>query len=287
MAIKYDPILDALREADTSGSSDTASNIGTGEGVYSSKISGNFNFRSLLGASNITVASGLSGNIDIKLNEDISVRNVSNASSISTQVLNAVTVNTDSIYFDTSQTTAPVEGQAIWNDDSKTLELGLKNNFNLEVGLQLVELCVNKTGVQIDKGKVVYINGGQGNRPTITLADNSSDATSARTFGVVAEDIPNNNSGYVVSSGLVYGLNTNAYTAGTLLYLGTSGNMTSTKPQAPTHMVYVAKVITQSSTVGVIHVAVMNGLELNGKFFCCKKVCQPITPKPSARPFLA
>ncbi len=263
MAIKYDPILDALREADTSGSSDTASNIGSGEGVYSSKISGNFNFRSLLGASNITVASGLSGNIDIKLNEDISVRNVSNASSISTQVLNAVTVNTDSIYFDTSQTTAPVEGQAIWNDDSKTLELGLKNNFNLEVGLQLVELCVNNTGVQIDKGKVVYINGGQGNRPTITLADNSSDATSARTFGVVAEDIPNNNSGYVVSSGLVYGLNTNAYTAGTLLYLGTSGNMTSTKPQAPTHMVYVAKVITQSSTVGVIHVAVMNGLELN------------------------
>ena len=171
-------------------------------------------------------------------------------------------VEVTSIQFDITQTTAPVEGQAIWNDNSKTLEIGLKNNFTLQVGMQLVELCVNKTGNTIPKGKVVYINGGSGNRPTITLADYSSDATSARTFGVTAEAIPNNNSGYVVNKGLVLGLNTNAYTAGTLLYLADDGDMTSTKPVAPNHMVYVAKVITQNSTSGVIYVEIMNGLEL-------------------------
>jgi hypothetical protein len=266
MAIKYDPILDALREADTSGSSDTASNLGTGTGIFSNKNSGVFYFNSLATSTTIGVSGPTSGNITLNL---LSIPTslipdpltVNNLSVLSQATITAI--NTDYITFDTSITTSPLEGQINWNDDAKTLEIGLKNNFPLEVGMQTIELCVNKTGVQIDKGKVVYINGGQGNRPTITLADNSSDATSARTFGVVAEDIPNNNSGYVVSSGLVYGLNTNAYTAGTLLYLGTSGNMTSTKPQAPTHMVYVAKVVTQSSTVGVIHVAVMNGLELN------------------------
>lgn len=172
-------------------------------------------------------------------------------------------VEVTSIQFDITQTTAPVEGQAIWNDDAKTLEIGLKGGFALEVGLQMIELCVNKTGTTIAKGKVVYINGGQGNRPTITLADYSSDATSARTFGVVAENINNNNSGYVVTKGLVTGLNTNSYTAGTQLYLADDGDMTSTKPVAPNHMVYVAKVIAQNSTSGIIYVEVMNGFELD------------------------
>ena len=166
------------------------------------------------------------------------------------------------INYDLTQTGASVEGRAIWDDTSKTLEIGLKNGFPLKVGQQIIELCVNNTGSAIAKGKVVYVNGGQGNRPTITLADNTLDLTSARTFGVTAEAINDNNSGYVVVTGIVDGLNTNAYTAGTQLYLGTSGNMTSTKPVAPAHMVYVAKVITQSATVGVIYVQTQNGFEL-------------------------
>jgi hypothetical protein len=172
-------------------------------------------------------------------------------------------VEVNSIQFDTTQTTPPVEGQAIWNDDAKTLEIGLKSGFVLEIGMQMVELCVNKTGDTIAKGTVVYINGGQGNRPTITLADYSSDATSARTFGVTAESINNNNSGYVVVKGLITGLNTNSYTAGTQLYLGDDGAMISTKPQAPNHLVYVAKVISQNSTSGIIYVEVMNGYEID------------------------
>jgi hypothetical protein len=171
--------------------------------------------------------------------------------------------NAESVTYDITQTRTPIEGETIWNDDAKTLEVGLKGGFPLEIGLQQVELCVNKTGSSISKGKVVYINGGQGNRPTITLADNSTDATSARTFGVTVEAINDNNSGYVVSSGIVIGLDTNAYTAGTQLYLSTSGNMTSTKPVAPAHMVYVAKVLTQSTTVGAIHVGVTNGFEID------------------------
>jgi hypothetical protein len=167
------------------------------------------------------------------------------------------------INYDLTQTGASTEGRAIWDDNSKTLEIGLKNGFPLKVGEQLIELCVNNTGSTIAKGKVVYVNGGSGNRPTITLADNTSDLTSARTFGVTAEAIADNNSGYVVVTGIVTGLNTNAYTAGTQLYLSTSGDMTSTKPVAPAHMVYVARVITQSATVGVLYVQTQNGYELD------------------------
>lgn len=167
------------------------------------------------------------------------------------------------INYDLTQTGASTEGRAIWDDNAKTLEIGLKNGFPLKVGQQLIELCVNNTGSTIAKGKVVYVNGGSGNRPTITLADNTAELSSARTFGITAESITNGNSGYVVVSGILDGLNTNAYTAGTQLYLGTSGDMTSTKPVAPAHMVYVAKVITQSATVGVLYVQTQNGYELN------------------------
>ena len=200
------------------------------------------------------------------LNSSVSDAFVNTTGDTMTGALNfssAGITNAESVTYDITQTRTPIEGETIWNDDAKTLEVGLKGGFPLEIGLQQVELCVNKTGSSISKGKVVYINGGQGNRPTITLADNSTDATSARTFGVTANAINNNNSGYVVSSGIVTGLDTNAYTAGTQLYLSTSGDMTSTKPVSPAHMVYVAKVLTQSTTVGAIHVGVMNGFEID------------------------
>lgn len=37
---------------------------------------------------------------------------------------------------------------------------------------------VNKTGVQINNGQVVYINGAQGNRPSAALAEANADASS-------------------------------------------------------------------------------------------------------------
>ena len=129
----------------------------------------------------------------------------------------------------------------------------------------LITEVYNKTGATLTKGTVVYINGGQGNLPTITKALATGDSTSAQTYGIVRNDITNNNNGYVVVAGRISDLDTQAFTEGTQLYLSptTAGTYTSTKPYAPNHLVYVGIVVRAHPTQGVIEVKIQNGYELD------------------------
>lgn len=130
---------------------------------------------------------------------------------------------------------------------------------------RLVTEVYNKTGATLTKGTIVYINGGQGNLPSVTKALATSDATSAQTYGVVQNDITNNNNGYVVVVGSLLNLDTQAYPDGTQLYLSgtTAGAWTSVKPQAPIHLVYVGIVVRSHPTQGVVEVKIQNGYELD------------------------
>ena len=129
----------------------------------------------------------------------------------------------------------------------------------------LITEVYNKTGATLTKGTVVYINGGQGNLPSVTKALATGDSTSAQTYGIVRNDITNNNNGYVVVAGRISDLDTQAYTEGTQLYLSptTAGTYTSTKPYAPNHLVYVGIVVRAHPTQGVIEVKIQNGYELD------------------------
>jgi hypothetical protein len=131
--------------------------------------------------------------------------------------------------------------------------------------LTLIREVYNSTGATLAKGTVVYINGGQGNLPTITKALAVGDVTSAQTFGVVQSDISNQSNGYVVVAGGLNNLDTQAYAAGTALYLSptTAGAYTSTKPYAPDHIVYIGVVVRSHPTMGVIEVKIQNGYELD------------------------
>ena len=123
----------------------------------------------------------------------------------------------------------------------------------------------NATGSTITKGSAVYINGAIGQIPTVALARANIDATSAQTLGLMAADLPNNSNGNVVVIGRLTGLNTSAFTDGQQLYLSgaTAGALTSTKPFAPTHLVYVAVVEYAHPTLGELFVKVQNGYELD------------------------
>ena len=131
--------------------------------------------------------------------------------------------------------------------------------------LTLIREVYNSTGSTLAKGTVVYINGGQGNLPTVTKALAVGDTTSAQTFGIVQSDITNNNNGYVVVAGGINNLDTQAYPDGTALYLSptTAGAYTSTKPYAPEHLVYLGVVVRSHPTQGVIEVKIQNGYELD------------------------
>jgi len=122
----------------------------------------------------------------------------------------------------------------------------------------------NAEAVTILKGQPVYLFAAQGNLATVKLAFNTSDATSAKTLGLAAENIAPNAQGLVTCQGTLDGLNTSAYNEGDTLYLGaTAGTLTNVKPQAPNHLVYVGVVERANAGAGQIYVRVQNGYELD------------------------
>jgi hypothetical protein len=123
----------------------------------------------------------------------------------------------------------------------------------------------NQTGATLTKGTAVYISGASGNKPLVTKAIATSDATSAQTLGLITENIITNHNGYVTIVGLVAGLNTLAFAEGTQLYLSptVAGTYTATKPHAPDHIVYIGVVTRSHQNQGSIEVKVQNGYELD------------------------
>lgn len=125
-------------------------------------------------------------------------------------------------------------------------------------------IVYNNSGAAIPKGKVVYLFGSQGQRTTIRLADNSSDTTSARTFGITAEAIADNSQGIVITEGVLEGVSTAGLADGTALWLGSNGNYISTRPTQPLHGVFIGVVVKGTSVgAGSIFVKVANGQELD------------------------
>jgi hypothetical protein len=153
------------------------------------------------------------------------------------------------------------EGQILVKQSATAYDAEWQDNFATELRMP----ARNETGSTLTKGTVVYISGGAGNKPLLSKALATSDATSAQTMGIVTADISNNQNGDVTIRGQLKGLNTSAFAVGTQLYLSgtTAGTYTSTKPSAPTHLVYVGIVVRSNSTEGAIEVAVQNGYELD------------------------
>lgn len=124
---------------------------------------------------------------------------------------------------------------------------------------------VNKSGSTIPKGSAVYVSGGQGGVPIISLAQANAESTSARTIGVTTDAVANNAQGNVVVGGAALKLDTSAYSEGQILYLSATvaGGFTTTLPTQPLHGVVIGYVTRSSATNGVIEVAIQNYQELS------------------------
>jgi len=131
---------------------------------------------------------------------------------------------------------------------------------------QIVTATVtNAESTTITKGQVVYAFGATGNRMSVKLAYNTSDATSAKTIGVVSDaSIAANGTGTITLFGEVTGLTLGSFADGDTIYLGaTPGSITSTKPYAPNHLVYVGIVERANNGNGELYVKIQNGYELD------------------------
>lgn len=124
----------------------------------------------------------------------------------------------------------------------------------------------NDAGVTLTNGKVVYLgtSGTNSDAPSVRLANNKGDSSSANTFGFVSGTINVNDTGWVILSGKIEKLNTSAFSNGDVVYLDSiSGNWTKTKPVAPYHMVYLGVVIKANAGNGSIFVKCQNGYEIS------------------------
>jgi hypothetical protein len=173
--------------------------------------------------------------------------------------------NQDFIAFDTTPETIPTAtGSLYWDSGDGVPAAVLNANVTIGLGQEQVALVKNSTGASIAKGKVVYINGAQGQRPTITLSDADTEASSSKTFGLTAEAIADGSEGFVTTFGVLRGVNTDGLTEGAALWLSsTAGGYTTTIPAEPAHSVFLGYVVKANASSGEIFVNIQNGYELN------------------------
>ena len=170
----------------------------------------------------------------------------------------------DYIAFDTTpENTSATVGTISWDDGESLLKTQISTNTAVELGQTAVALSYNAELTTLNKGEVVYLYGAQGQRPAVKRAYNTSDDTSATTFGIVAESIAAGQTGFIITKGIIQNINTNSYNEGDILWLdSTPGQATNTKVYAPYNSVFVGVVLKKNSSAGRIFVNIQNGYEM-------------------------
>lgn len=176
----------------------------------------------------------------------------------------------DHIDFNQSTPSTPQVARILWDSTYGTLSLGLQGGVvSAKIGQDLFVRVVNKVGIDILRAnyQVVRVTGAQGQRPKVDFAQATSDATSTETIGLVAENIGNNAEGFVITNGILQGINTTGslqgetWADGDIIYLSgaTAGRITNIKPPAPTPTIILGYVLYANSNQGRIFVKVDNG----------------------------
>lgn len=119
----------------------------------------------------------------------------------------------------------------------------------------------NAEATTIATGTPVYLFGGNGDHASVKRADNTTDATSSKTVGLAGANIAASENGPVITRGYVDGVDLSEYAVGDVLWLGKNGQVTTNKPSAPDHLVFIGVVI-RATNNGIVYVATQNGYEL-------------------------
>lgn len=126
----------------------------------------------------------------------------------------------------------------------------------------VVSYVRNAEATTITTGTPVYLFGGTGDHATVKRADNSSDTTSSKTVGLAGANITASQNGPVITRGYVDGVDLSMYSEGDVLWLGKNGQVTTTKPSAPDHLVFIG-IVVRATNNGIVYVATQNGYELD------------------------
>jgi hypothetical protein len=178
---------------------------------------------------------------------------------------------------DTTPTGVAVVGTTRWNDSLGSSETTLKGgSVILKDGVDLIARVVNKVTPNTTLTKAAYqvvkVNGAQGGRLAVKLAQANNDNNSADTLGIVIETIPTNQEGFIMTVGQLEGINTTGslqgetWADGDVIYLSptTPGGVTKVKPNGSTgHIVIIGYVEYAHAVNGKLYIKIMNGWELD------------------------
>lgn len=162
---------------------------------------------------------------------------------------NNVTANIYSV--NTSISPDVTTGQIAWSSTERTFNMGMVNNTVLQVGQE--EFIVVKAGEDLDHGQTVMFGGAAGNNLIGVRCNVATPGFKPDWFiGIATQPIAHNDFGYITVFGKVHGLDTSAWTAGTILYQSTStaGALTDIEPDAPGPKITVAAVAKVSAGDG-------------------------------------
>ncbi len=120
----------------------------------------------------------------------------------------------------------------------------------------------NNNASTLTRGTIVRIVGANGDNPLIDSASWTDDLNSANTLGMLSEDVVTNGFANVVVQGKVIGINTNGMAAGSLLFLSSSGQYTTSSVPAPYHEVRLGQVLRDNTNNGSAYITIDNGYEL-------------------------
>ena len=178
---------------------------------------------------------------------------------------NGNVINANSIGLNTTPATLPsTVGTMFWDTGNKTPSVLLENGVELQLGQENVVLVYNNSASTITNGSVVAVNGAQGQRPAVVLADADTEPLSAGTLGIATENIAAGAEGFVTTFGVIRGIDTSSFTAGNPIYLSsTAGQFTATRPSAPAHTVFLGWIIKVNASSGEVFVNISNGWELD------------------------
>lgn len=140
------------------------------------------------------------------------------------------------------------------------------NTWYVDSAHRILLPFINKIGSTLTKGTIVYLkdSSSSANYPEALKANASTEATSSKTIGAVYEDVADSATGYIVTNWEVNNLDTSWYSVGTSLWLSTTDwQVTTTRPTAPNHAVYIWKVTRSQVSNGRVHYSIMNWYEVN------------------------
>jgi len=172
--------------------------------------------------------------------------------------IDEIQTNNPGIQFDTSKTASLSPGKLGWDNDNRTLSLGMNDDVNLSIGQEMYIYAKNVSEQEVQNGWPVRIGSSAPGFPEAVLV-NSLEEESCCTIAIATETIQANDFGYFTTFGIVRGINTSALSAGVLIYLGdTDGSIIDTIPQNPNTVIQLGLCIVSDASDGTIFVDIQN-----------------------------